>query len=356
MKESIVYRLEEFTDPDFSRLIRLTESTYPGKEISNPEYLDWEYNKNPDGKALIQVATEGDKFVSQYVVIPRKYIVNGKIIEGSLSLNTLTHPIHRGNALFPKLAELTYQSCLLQKNLFTIGIPNANSYPVFIEKLKFDALGRVPFLMKTFRPKSVLWHLFTKKRLKHGAEIELDTQYIPVDNPNGMSFFNPNQDKELYEAFLEKFIASKKVCAYRSLDYLRWRYLDIPLRKYHMFKCVKNGKMNALAIVRAREIYGLKCGILMDFICTEELQSGKEILDHLFVLLQKNDIEIIISAMQSNSLEFAYLKKAGFYKVPERFLPQQLDLILRIHEKTPDYEQLSDFKSWFFSFGDYDIF
>jgi len=356
MKESIVYRLEEFTDPDYSRLIRLTESTYPGKEISNADYLEWEYAANPDGKAMIHVASEGEKFVAQYVVTPRKYIVNGKIIEGSLSLNTLTHPIHRGNALFPKLAELTYQSCQRQKTLFTIGVPNANSYPVFTEKLGFETLGRVPFLMKTFRPKSVLWHLFTKKRLKHGAEIELDTQLIQVDNPNGMSFFNPNRDKVLYESFLAKFIESKKVGSYRSLNYLRWRYLDIPLRKYHLLKCVKDGKMNALAIIRAREIYGLKCCILMDFICTDDLKSGKDILNHLFEQLQKNDIEIIIAAMQGNTREFTFLKKSGFYKVPERFLPQQLDLIIRTHEKTAEYEQLMDFKSWFFTFGDYDIF
>ena len=356
MKEDLVYRLEEFSDEDHSRLIRLAESTYPGREISDEKYLHWEYNLNPDGKALIHVATDGDKFVSQYLVIPRNYILEGKIVKGSLSVNTLTHPIHRGNALFPKLAELTYEFCQRTQTAFTLGVPNSNSYPVFVDKLKFEALGRVPFLMKTFKPKTVLWHLFTKKRLKHGDEIDLKSQLIPVASTDGVSCFNPNQDAKLYEVFLNKFIEEKKVATLRTLDYLRWRYFDIPIRKYHAYKSVENGKMNGLIILRTREIYGLKTCVFMEFIATNELKSAKHLLSQIFDLLKKNDIEIIITAMQSSYKEFTFLKKAGFYKVPERFLPQQLDLILRIHEKSPDYEGLRDFRSWFFSFGDYDIF
>ncbi len=356
MKQDITYSLEEFTDTGYGKLIRLTESTYPGREISNEAFLQWEYEDNPDGKAIIYVASEGEKFVAQYLVIPHNYTINGKILKGSLSINTLTHPMHRGNTLFPQLAELTYLACIKNKCVFTLGIPNANSHPVFIDKLNFEDLGRVPFIMKTFKPKTVLWHLFTKKRLKHGVEIELKAEIIAARKANGISWFNPNLDKNLYDGFLKKFIAEKKVATLRSLDYIRWRYIDIPIRKYHLFKSVKDGKMNALAVIRTREIYGLKCGILMDFICTDELESADPILTHLFDLLEKNDIELIIGAMQSGTREFNFLKKAGFYKVPERFLPQQLDLILRIHEKTPEYEQLRNFKSWFFTFGDYDIF
>ena len=71
--------LKNSSDEDHSRLIRLAESTYPGREISDEKYLHWEYNLNPDGKALIHVATDGDKFVSQYLVIPRNYILRVRL-------------------------------------------------------------------------------------------------------------------------------------------------------------------------------------------------------------------------------------------------------------------------------------
>jgi len=356
MKESIVYRLEEFTDPDFSRLIRLTESTYPGKEISDHDYLKWEYEKNPNGTALIHVASEGEKLVAQYLVIPHDYTVEGNILKGSLSLNTLTHPIHRGNALFPKLAEQTFLSCLRTNILFTLGVPNENSFPVFKESLNFESLGRVPFLIKSFKPKSVLWHLFTRKRLKHGDDIDLQTDSVRDDNGDTISCFNPNKDKAQYEVFLKRFVEEKSVATYRSLDFIRWRYLDIPIRKYHIFKQLKEGKMTGFAVLRTREIYGLRCAILMDFIFTGDQKAAKSFLDQIFDLLNKNKIELIICAMQSSASEFNVLKKAGFHKVPERFLPQQLDLILRVHKEVPESEHIRNFKSWFFTFGDYDIF
>jgi len=356
MKESIVYRLEEFTDPDYSRLIRLTESTYPGREISNQDYLQWEYEKNPHGNALIHVASEGEKLVAQYLVIPHDYIVEGKILKGSLSLNTLTHPIHRGNALFPKLAEQTYLSCLRNNVIFTLGVPNANSFPVFKDHLNFEILGRVPFLIKSFKPKSVLWHLFTRKRLKHGLDIELNTDSVRDAGGDLISCFNPNTDAESYEAFLKRFTEEKSVATYRSIDFLRWRYLDIPIRKYHIFKQMNDGKITAFAVIRCREIYGLRSAVLMDFIFTGDQKSARAFIDQIFELLEKNNIELIICAMQGSSNEFNLLKKAGFYKVPERFLPQQLDLIIKVHKEVPESEHIRNFKSWFFTFGDYDIF
>lgn len=356
MQEEKEYNIGKFTDPDYSRLIRLTESTYPGREISHAGYLQWEYAHNPDGDAIIFVAALSDKLIAQYLVIPHMYQVHGKILPGTLSLNTLTHPIHRGHALFPKLAELTYLSCL-EKNLdFTLGVPNAKSFPVFTEKLGFETLGRVPFLMKSFRPQSLLWQLFTKKRLKQGSDLQINPEIFPSQGSDGISFFNPNQDKDLHTAFLKKFSEEKKIATYRSLEYIRWRYLDIPLRKYYLFKLVKDGKMVAFAVYRAREIYGLRCGILMDFICTDEKAGAGELLTYLSKISQNNEIQLLICAMQSGTNEFQVLKRNGFYKVPERFLPQQLDVILRIHKETPENQRLRVFKSWFFTFGDYDVF
>lgn len=355
MKEQVIYSLEEFRDRDFSRLIRLTESSYPGREISDQQYLDWEYKQNPAGKALINVALEGEKCVAQYLVIPRDFQVDGEIVKASLSVNTLTHPMHRGNSLFPKLAELNYLLCIQQKCLFTLGVPNANSYPVFIDKLSFQALGRVPFLLKTFQPQSVLWNLFTKKRTKKGTDIELDLSEIPTAADPGVSFFDPDKDLELYRPFMNKFRETKKVAVYRSADYLRWRYISIPIRKYYLLKYIESGEMKAMAVVRAREIYGLKCLILMDFVCHDE-KAADNLLQHLFNISRNNDLQLIICAMQGAAPEFQFLKKAGFYKVPEKFLPQQLDLILRIHTDSVLSERIRDFKSWFFTFGDYDIF
>ena len=91
-----------------NELAELARSTYDKGEIINVKYLNWEYNSNPDGKALVFLANEESKIASQYVVVPRKYAIENEIINASLSLNTITHPAHRCNGYFTKLAELTY--------------------------------------------------------------------------------------------------------------------------------------------------------------------------------------------------------------------------------------------------------
>ena len=45
--------MHDFNDPDFRRLIELTNQTYSGQEIADANYLTWEYHLNPDGQSII---------------------------------------------------------------------------------------------------------------------------------------------------------------------------------------------------------------------------------------------------------------------------------------------------------------
>ena len=178
--------------------------------------------------------------------------------------------------------------------------------------------------MKTFKPKTVLWHLFTKKRLKHGDEINLKSQLIPVASIDGVSCFNLNQDAKLYEVFLNKFIEEKKVATLRTLDYLRWRYFDIPIRKYHAYKSVENGKMNGLIILRTREIYGLKTCVFMEFIATNELKSAKHLLSQIFDLLKKMTSRSLLLPCRVHTKSSHFSKRQDFTKYLNDFFPSNL--------------------------------
>ena len=77
--------IHQFADQGFQRLIELSETTYPGREISNSEYLGWEYIHNPDGVAAIFIGEKDGKIVSQYIVIPRWFSIDNNLFKGSLS-------------------------------------------------------------------------------------------------------------------------------------------------------------------------------------------------------------------------------------------------------------------------------
>ncbi|MBK6837031.1 MAG: GNAT family N-acetyltransferase [Bacteroidetes bacterium] len=73
--------MHDFNDPDFRRLIELTNQTYSGQEIADANYLAWEYHRNPDGQSIIFVAEDQGKIVSQYLVLPRTYKIRDEKVK-----------------------------------------------------------------------------------------------------------------------------------------------------------------------------------------------------------------------------------------------------------------------------------
>lgn len=105
-----------------------------------PEFIDWEYNQNPVGKAVGFDAWMGEVQAAHYVTQPLISEIEGNKVKGLLSLNTATHPDHRGKKLFTILAEMTYERGLESGYEFVVGVANANSTPGFLKNLGFTLI------------------------------------------------------------------------------------------------------------------------------------------------------------------------------------------------------------------------
>ena len=106
-----------------------------------PEFVDWEYNKNPVGTAVGFNAWAGNELAAHYVTQPIVAYINGKKTKGLLSLNSATHENHRGKRLFTLLAEKTFELGLASGYEFVIGVANANSTPGFLKHLGFTLVA-----------------------------------------------------------------------------------------------------------------------------------------------------------------------------------------------------------------------
>lgn len=109
------------------------------------EYLKWQYVDNPVGKIVGFNAYMGEVLAAHYVTMPIYMNINGQKSLGVLSLNTATHPDHRGKRLFSILAEKTYQYAFENGYKFVIGVANANSTHGFIKNLGFKLIGPLMF-------------------------------------------------------------------------------------------------------------------------------------------------------------------------------------------------------------------
>lgn len=108
------------------------------------EYLNWQYNENPDGKAVgLNAYSENGKLAGHYVTQPMQAMLSGKVKKGLLSLNTATHLNHQGKGLFTELAKKTYDYAHELGYEFVIGVANQNSTHGFIKKLGFQLVGKL---------------------------------------------------------------------------------------------------------------------------------------------------------------------------------------------------------------------
>lgn len=131
---------------------RLLNRVFPHASHLTEKYLDWQYVRNPDGRAIGFNAYQGDMLAAHYVTIPVRARLGGNRRTGGLSLNTATHPDHQGKKLFTLLAEKTYEAAALAGHDFVVGVANANSTPGFTRKLGFQLVGALDARLGIGRP------------------------------------------------------------------------------------------------------------------------------------------------------------------------------------------------------------
>ncbi len=136
------YRFEllDLTNKGIDDIANLLTLVFGETTGFTPAFVNWEYNQNPVGKAVGFNAFSGDTLAAHYVTQPLVATFGGKKVKGLLSLNTATHPDHRGKKLFTILADKTYEYALGQGYQFVIGVANANSTPGFLKNLKFKLI------------------------------------------------------------------------------------------------------------------------------------------------------------------------------------------------------------------------
>ncbi len=119
----------------------LLQITFPTAKKYTKDFVKWQYVQNPVGPMIGYNAYLGSELAAHYALMPIKAFVGGKEEMGLLSLNTATHPEHRGKRLFTVLAQKSYEAAMSLGYSFVIGVANANSTPGFLKKLNFQLVG-----------------------------------------------------------------------------------------------------------------------------------------------------------------------------------------------------------------------
>ena len=145
MNEHIEIRQSFFeTEEELDKLVTLQNEVYKerGLVFNKNGFRHW-YVENPYGKAISFNAFDGEKMVAHYVCVAKKMMIEDRLVDGILSMATVTHPDYRGRGLFKTLAKKTYDYARNSGYEFVIGVANANSFSGFMKYFPFQFVSQL---------------------------------------------------------------------------------------------------------------------------------------------------------------------------------------------------------------------
>lgn len=352
-----MWKAVKYQPENLLETIEMTREYYGDSWISDHGYLKWQYEANPAGPAMIQLArdVETDQLAGQYVVIPMRFKAFDKTVNGILSLNTLTRQIYTGQGIFTGLAKTVYQDCAEQGSKFCYGFPNPNSYPGFTKKLGFTDLGNVPLLLHPLNVKALV-----KKKLGPllaPLSLPFHLFYKVKDRPDDRYEVFPLTAFNLsaIDAFWAKVQDKYPIMGIRDADYIRWRYFENPYRDYQLYGIHKKNSSDLIGYIvgRCTEVAGLTSGMIVDFLVDPSVPAaGNSLINRLLRFFVDNNMDLAGSLMLQYTEESRILKANGFFTCPKALEPQPFPVIYR--KLSPQGEENLQLNHWFLTMGDYD--
>jgi GNAT superfamily N-acetyltransferase len=353
----------EYRPGDEHGIIALWKAAFPDGESGRAElnYWNWQFRDPPAGPARIRLAVADELIVGQYGVVPVSMQIRGEAVQGTLSLDTMTHPAHQRQGILTTLADELYAE--LERNGFPIthGFPNDNSIGPLTRKLQWMHVCSLPVYVKPLRPHVIVDRVLANPLLSRVARpvAKLCTAILspPTRVPGGaqtrvrwLDQFDARAD-ELWQMAHDR----SKIALTRSAAFLNWRYFQNPLRGYRAVAYEQDGQLVAYAVVRCMDQFGLRGGMITDLVG----QPGRE--DALVAVLAAAeqhcvalDVDLLACLMHGDRRLTRLLKRNGFLRAPKRAFKEWY-FCVRVNNDSVRPELVADPDVWFVTWGDTDV-
>ena len=173
---------------------------------------DFKHIANPFGQSYVLVAEEDDVIVGVRAFMQWRWQLEDKVWTSYRAVDTATHPAYQGKGIFKRLTLRALDDVQAKGECFVFNTPNNQSRPGYL-KMGWQEVGKINVALIP----SVL----------NGFEGLFSTQVIN----NSISTEQLEKLCELHNAGLK---ARKNLFTPKSPGYLKWRYEENLLQKYHV--------------------------------------------------------------------------------------------------------------------------
>jgi len=350
-------------EPYFPRVIEKVGSVlnevHSHKALAfDADFWLWQYRDLPTKTAKVYAALENEEIVGYYHVPVYEGLVDGQRKRLAMVQEVAVDKELRGQGIFQELARYATRDLLASRTHAAYTFPNRQSIHTF---LKYNGYTEISTLKAYILPvrsgdilRSKLKLLGVEKGIGYCADFFFRQFSIKIDSETRVQL-HEQVDQDIIEIF-SAYQRGHHISILRDEAYLRWRFENRPSSQHFYFVIHKDNQNLATAIFKLDEMYDNPALLLMDYAYLE----GRE--DYLLQLIQyvKNNgakdmgKEFSFIFTMGNSRFLLRLKKIGFIRVPQKFNPRPLKLLVR--NLSHDSQDIFRPQNWHVTLSDWDVF
>jgi GNAT superfamily N-acetyltransferase len=363
---SLNWQLESFSEADTEELVELCQAQAGKAAAVSSEYIRWQHRANPAGLAQVGLAKEkgSTRIIGVLWLMPMLFQLNGQVVLGSQSMYALVHPDFRRQGIFSALVNFCDEAGRQQGYRFSYGFPNPNSFPGFVNHLRWSAIGQARLFIRPVNTKRLIQRRFGSGMIQEAIAPVATTAEHLLFQPRWLSS-DANQitvqEIDTQDTALDDFWSRVRnkypVMVVRDTRFLEWRYRQIPDRHYQLWAAREHGDIVAIIALRCVSIKSIACGMLVDFLVEGSERGklgGEKLIQHATDYFQQQNMDLAGCLMLPHVDEISALRHQGYLTCPGALQPQPFHVIFHMLDGRQPPGSLSDLGSWFLTMGDFD--
>lgn len=331
--------------------------------VLNQDYWNWQNCRHPCGYSKIWfIEDEKQKIIAQYVNIPVKLSINGSQAMGGATIDLLVDPNYRRQGLFKVLGNSAIDDLGKVGMDFQLAFPRREKvHNGFINRLNWTKIGVLPLLI---RPMDLMGILEKKIGNKYVTGImgwgrdafrRFLNRVIRKRKKNKFIFKLmdnlPEKINELSRVFTDKF----PISIIRDKPYLEWRYIQKPEGNYKILGIFNGDDLAGIIVLKTKRALNFEVGFIVDILSVLDGETIDSLIKEALKLFAKERVNFCVSVMTKNNIYYKYLKKNGFFCMPQKLNPMKYTLDAYVDSKKIDKKLFCEINNWFITIGDWDI-
>lgn len=322
----IKWKIAPYEPRDEYQIKHLQKLIYGNELEPEKETIDfwyWEFLNNPLGKAFINTAKVKKKVVGYYAVIPIEYKLLDKIIKAGLVVDVMTHPDYQKQGMFVSLGRSSMDWIKKNGYAFSTGYPHKDNVMPGHTKVGWKEVFDLNVYVMPINIKNISItyskNKIKQKLLNFGLKFySLLRKYRCTSNNSNIKIIKLEEFPKNIINMINKIKDNFSFIQNRTYKFLKWRYDDVPNRKYEKYYLYEKDLLSGYIVVRKKKRFNLLTLFIVDMLAVEDYLY-EILLDKIYRLYNNSNIDLIAFVVSPNKQIKKILRKKRFIKSNFKF-------------------------------------